>query len=424
MNNNTTNELYDDMLKLFQSYKSNENINASVKYKKILPYRKQFESIINSIASLSNTSNNSIRFFTVKVISETLVKLFVAYSIFYILAKNDSRKKIGFDFEFNQGVIALWQIAFYAKNEQIKTCFIFVVDPHIFEKECLKYKPLVIETVFTSSTKKIVHGADSLDLPYIFNELFSKNPTLIQKFIKNMSDTRFLCEYVKIINNDGNKKCSIYDALLYFNVISQSEYNDLNKIIISMGPVQDVNWNLYNMSSYHLKYTMYDVLFLEKFIKNIYLFKINKKELNLVSEINKFCCYEKYEISGILQESKQIVDTINNYFIITHGSQLKLIEIYDLIIKTLLNNQKLVHFLKTLEINNFKRFITTVLKRIVYVLTTELYQVYENKKTVYISKLSYINVFDKLLKFELVELAVKIIEFTNEAKKIIEEIIT
>lgn len=418
---NAINELYDDVLQIYKYYNDNLLIiKESVEYKRLLSYTKSFKQVIQNVANLysSDKEFKKFNFYTIKVISEPLVKLFASYSIFYLIARNNKHKKIGFDFEFNQGSIAVWQIAFFEKSYQDDNCncFIFVVDPYIFEKECIQYKSLIIDTTFSSPIKKIVHGADSLDLPYIFNELFEKNHTLIHKFIKYMIDTRFLCEYVKIVRNDGNKKCSIYDALLYFKVISESEYDDLNKLIVSMGPVQDVNWNLYNMSSYHLKYTMYDVLFLKKFVKNIYKSEINKSELNLVSEVNRFCCYEKYEISEILHESKQIVDVINNYFIITKSSsQLKLIDIYDLIIKSIQND----HFLKTIDINNFKKFITTILKRIVYVLVTELHTVYENKKTIYTVKLSYINIFDKLLKFNLVELAKKIIEFTNESKKII-----
>lgn len=449
MNNkvsNMINELYADAISIFEYYKqiqSKNEIKKSLEYKKMLSYTKKFDLTIQTVSDLSNIKNktksanliSTINFFTTKVTSENIVKLLVAYSIFYMIARNDGHKRIGFDFEFNEGKIALWQVAFYSKTPNFKDqgmCYIFVIDPYIFDNECSQYKHLIIETLFLSPIKKILHGADSLDLPYIFGELFNKNKSMIQNFISNMSDTRFLCEYVKIVNNEGNKKCSIYDALLYFDVISQLEYNDLNKLTISMGPVQDVNWNLYKMSSYHLKYTMYDVLFLEKFVKNIYAKYLEKypfnredakSELNLVSQINRLCFYEKYELTNILIESKAVVDIINNYFIVTNDSQLKLIDIYESTMQSLSVSNKLSHFLKTIEINNFKRFITTILKRIIYVLVLETHAVYENKKTIYEAKHSYINIFDKLLKFKLPNLAIKIIEFTDEAKEIIGKIV-
>jgi len=194
-----------------------------------------------------------------------------------------------------------------------------------------------------------------------------------------------------------------------------------------MGPVQDVNWNLYNMSSYHLKYTMYDVLFLESFIKNMYKRHNNSTELNIVTQINKFCFYEKYELSGILNESKQLVDVINNYFIINGDSQIRLIELYELVINKINTNndksiQPLQYFLKTLEINNFKKFMVTVLKRIVYTIALESHTVYENKKSIYKTQISYLNVFDKLLKFKLTDLAIMFIDFTDKAKEIINKL--
>lgn len=408
MDDTIINKLYDDIFEIYELYKTGNSF--------VLSHDESLKAIMQESSTLSNsnTPDQNLPFFTIKVTTAKMAKILTSYGMFYLMTKTKSHM-LGFDFEFNQGKIALWQVSFYADD----ICYIFVIDPYIFEKDCSQYKSLVIETIFTSPLKKIVHGADSLDMPYIFNELFEKNHVLIHKFIKRVFDTRFLCEYIKLINNDGNKKCSIYDALLYFKVISQTEYDDLNNLTISMGPVQDVNWNLYNMSSFHLKYTMYDVLFLKNFIKNIYKSGIDKNELDIVSQINRFTCYEKYEISGILQESKQIVDVINNYFVIISNSQLKLIDIYDIVIKSMSSNNNFSHFLKTMEINNFKKLITMIFKRIVYVLISESHKIYENKKTIYATKISYINIFDKLLKFKFVELSTKIMEFTNEAKKII-----
>jgi hypothetical protein len=172
---------------------------------------------------------------------------------------------------------------------------------------------------------------------------------------------------------------------------------------------------------------MYDVLFLESFIKNMYKRHNNSTELNIVTQINKFCFYEKYELSGILNESKQLVDVINNYFIINGDSQIRLIELYELVINKINTNndksiQPLQYFLKTLEINNFKKFMVTVLKRIVYTIALESHTVYENKKSIYKTQISYLNVFDKLLKFKLTDLAIMFIDFTDKAKEIINKL--
>lgn len=421
-NINNINNVYEDLIKTYNFIKTKKedfDLKLSIEYKKILSYTKTFDMLLRLCSNLTDDNSHNINYRTIKVINESTIKLLVSYGIFYLISRNDGNKKIGFDFEFNEGKIAIWQFSFYEKINDINIANIFIIDPYLFENEFFQYKNMIIELFFVSNTKKILHGGDSLDLPYIFNILFNNEKKLIKKFIKNVIDTRFLCEFIKIINNENNKKCSIYDALLYFKVITQTEYEKLNNLTISMGPVQDVNWNLYNMSSYHLKYTLYDVLFLNNFVKNIYKKYSNKFQLKLINEINRSCFYEKYGFISILSESKQIVDLINNYFIIIESSQIRLIEIYDLTMKELLMNENLNLFLKTLEINNFKKFITMILKRIIYVIVLENYTVYENKKTTYKFHHSYLNIFDKLLKYELNKLAIKLIEFTDISKRLI-----
>ena len=116
---------------------------------------------------------------------------------------------------------------------------------------------------------KILHGCDSLDLPYMYDILFKGDKDTIFDFTSRIIDTRFLCEYYRASIED-EKKCSIYDALLYFETINMQKFEYLNNTHDYMGPVQDISWNIHKMSSHHVKYALYDVLFLKHFLSNIY----------------------------------------------------------------------------------------------------------------------------------------------------------
>ena len=102
--------------------------------------------------------------------------------------------------------------------------------------------------------KKILHGSDSLDIPYMYNQLLDKDPEKIISFTKTMIDTRFLCEYYKLTKSDpSNNKCSIYDeesdrsAIYYFNVISEKQQEKLSDVLKSMPPPHDIVWNIHKM---------------------------------------------------------------------------------------------------------------------------------------------------------------------------------
>ena len=54
---------------------------------------------------------------------------------------------------------------------------------------------------------KILHGGESLDIPYLFDQVL-KDKKLIKSFCKNLFDTKYLCEYGHI-EKGFNGKCSI-----------------------------------------------------------------------------------------------------------------------------------------------------------------------------------------------------------------------
>jgi hypothetical protein len=388
----TITNISNKMKNIINDYTNNLNIDCDEYYNKnatdeIAKLKEEFIYILKKNADLKIRHKHQ-KFYAVKVDSDISLLLLLTYSIFYFIdniyllsKKPNSKLMIGLDFEFNANKIALCQISFFPLK---RMKYIFILDPKQLSDD---EKKLFIYMIFISPIYRIVHGADSLDLPYIYNELFNNDTKKILKFTESMIDTRFLCEYFKIFFDYTDKKCSIYDALLYFKVISNNTYTKLNKISDSMGHIQDVHWNVYKMSSFQLKYALYDVFYLKKFVLKIFktgLYRNNElyQQLKYISSINRFICYEKYGVSNILETTKLIIDPINNYIVESHTDDTKktMITIYDEIIKNIVISSTNMKISKLLGINNFKKSLTLLFKRIVYSVILNKYNVYENKK--------------------------------------------
>lgn len=387
----------------------------------MLIIREAIYSISQELSSLKINGDDEFKikknnkYFIIKVNSDLLIKLMILYTIFYMLDSIHSKKKllIGLDYEFNMRKVALCQAGFFPKR---KHKYIFIHDPNMLTSE---QQNILIKTIYVSPIYRIVHGSDALDIPYIFTEVFNQDKEKILNFSKTIIDTRFLCEYFKLYINHADTKCSIYDALLFFNVIEKSKYDDLLNVNLGMGPVQDVNWNVKAMSSFHLKYAMYDVLYLKQFVMNI------MKEADLINsdlryhiyfliELTRFIYFEKNGVSDLLQKTKTLIDPINNYYIITKsGGNLTLIELYNKEINDLITYPRDLAVIKLMGINYFKNTLTFLLKRLIYSHITYKYIVFVNKKTKFNQKIDssdIIKTFDDFKLNKLVRWSKHIIE--------------
>ena len=93
---------------------------------------------------------------------------------FSIFIKLKSRNKYaGLDFEFNSSPegkkIALFQINLESDESNAKIFLFYPLD--------LNYKDMdiLVELLTDVNIKKILHGAESLDIPYLFKNIFESN---------------------------------------------------------------------------------------------------------------------------------------------------------------------------------------------------------------------------------------------------------
>ena len=226
--------------------------------------------------------------------------------------RNKKNKYVSIDFEYHKNKIKLWQVCFYYKKENT----IFVIMEKYIDTNNMS---IIIDKLFTSRIIKIFHGGESLDFPYLFNVI--KNPVKIYKFLRYSFDTKFLCEYYKSFKNE-KQKCNIYDAMLYFNVMTKEKYDELEVINIKNGPIWKVNWDNINKNNNLLIYTVYDVIYLKDFLLKMY--EIYKSE-NLREEfysMQKINIYVLLKRNNINHNYKLKINDINKYQVIPYYKKL------------------------------------------------------------------------------------------------------
>jgi hypothetical protein len=217
--------------------------------------------------------------------------------------------------------------------------------------------------------------------------------------------------------NDTQKKCAIYDALLFFNTITQNKYDFLENSHDNMGPVQDIEWNINKMSSFHILYALYDVLFLKHYLFDIFRMSFEKLNNDNIYKyllfIVRFVLLEKKEVTLITKISKAEIDPINNYLIKFNNKNFTLIAIYNDIIKKFIIQETDIDVNLLLEINYIKTNLVILLKRIIYGIITENFKVKKNKNEIFTTKLLNTELYEQLNK----ENYTKIIKFLKMFEK-------
>jgi ribonuclease D len=203
---------------------------------------------------------------------------------------NKKNKYVSIDFEYTNNRIKLWQVCFYYK----KSNTIFVIMEKYIKTNDMN---IIINKLLTSKIIKIFHGGESLDFPYLINVI--NNPKKIAKFLKYSFDTKFLCEYYKSLKNE-KQVCNIYDAMLYFKVMTQNKYNELQEINKKNGPIWKVNWDNISKNNNLLIYTIYDVIYLKDLLLKMYeLYKNEnlKQDFYSIQKINTYVILKRNNVN-------------------------------------------------------------------------------------------------------------------------------
>lgn len=363
--------------------------------------------------------------------SDLMDKLFAIFLIIYFYDVKETKKKnnkikvhIGIDYEFVAGEISLMQINFDTYGDQ-RQGYIWIVSPPKLSKKIMS---VLIQTVMTNTrVYKILHGADSQDMPYIIDKMFEGDKNKAKLFVRKFIDTRFLCEYFKA-SVSSDKKCTIYDALLYFGTITKEKYDELDKLNKAMGPIQDVAWDISKMGSYDTRYAYFDVLYLKNYLYDIYK-KINEdtsdkiQSYKYILQLVRFVILDRRGVIETVAQAKTDINPINNYMIKTkEKGNMTLISIYNDVIQNLKvkDGDDIIDFNFLLSLNYLKNSFTFILKKIVYFVARVSHTVWKNKNERMIEKIHIGHIFDDLKKLKYF----RIIRLLNLFKSEVENLVS
>ena len=273
---------------------------------------------------------------------------------------------IGIDFEFNKvrkgdRDVALLQLNLENDND---IAYIFVLYPPELKEN---NKQVLIDLLTEPKLIKILHGAESLDIPYLFNQLLITKDN-INKFCNNFFDTKFLCDYKNIMTG-VQKKCSIYYLLRDNNVITNEKFEELEKIEDITGPIYLIHIDIHNLDHNVFRYSLYDVIYLPELIKKFINIPIYN---DVIPEVS--CLINKYKrnIEPEFNELESIINSMNMYFI---EDRIILKDIWEYIFYT--TNSEMINLF---EINYFKKFFEIITKFIVYFNISKHHVIYKNNK--------------------------------------------
>ena len=339
---------------------------------------------------------------------------FHAFILLYALESLFNRHfYVGIDFEYTNKKIQLAQLNFEHK-EDLRS-MIMIVSPN--ELEAVMMDNFINLIICNKYIKKILHGSDSLDIPYMYEHMLDNDPNKIIRFTRTLIDTRFLCEYYKL-NKEGvsEHKCSIYDedktnsAIYYFGVVNEEQQGRLTELMQSLPPVHDIVWNVHRLNESQKLYSIYDVIYLKYFYyRMIYVATLDestdlgKKNIielykHVLAEMTQLVYIERRNVTMLMQKCKTEVDPVNNYMIRKPGGIYKLIDIFNMVSTDLNTVTPKASIDKIIKVNYYKGLITTILKRMVYGIITRKCRVYKDKNTIWTDKLDNQFIFDFLNK--------------------------
>jgi len=289
--------------------------------------------------------------------------------------KNTNMKHfIGCDFEFNrvqktQKDIALFQINLEIENENFGTIFVFH-PPELNTQQ----NNILIKLLTNKHIIKILHGGESLDIPYLFDQVL-KTVDNINNFCSNLLDTKYLCEYFHIETNSNIIKCSIYYLLEEFKIITPQKFKDLESIEEKTGPIYLIHIDIHKMSKDVFRYSLYDVLFLPELIKKF--LKKSNIYTKTIPEISKLVFQYKRLENHEINKIKKFVYSNNNSFVKSNDNIYLLNDIYNYFIQTITDKD----IRNLIKITYFREFFEICFKYTAYKHIYDLQKIYESKNT-------------------------------------------
>lgn len=333
--------------------------------------------------------------------------------------KNKEKVYVSIDYEFNQRKIALMQINF----ERNGTSHMWALNPT--ELEGGDKKKMLAYLMTNQNIIKILHGADSLDMPYMFDHMFRGDKKTAVKFISRVIDTRFLCEFSMAVR-DKEIRCNIYNSLVQHGVITEEKRDALIKIHDDMGPVQYISWNIYTMSESNILYAMYDVLFLKRFVERVTAVMEDEapnhaNALKLINKIYSFVITERRGVRNVIEFIKEKTNHMHNYMVSIRGQKWKLIDLYNRFMIGMKIDRPNLEMDNLMLISYFRPQLSALIKAIVYSVVATKWQIYSKRDNKYTMELKSYDIRHQIGRYEYLDLESMIGQIIETVEKLCDE---
>jgi len=282
------------------------------------------------------------------------------------------------DYEFNTKKIALMQIMFQIDRVDDKLDkkvdnpikrFYILYPPELNEKTNYYLKKYGMSNL---NITKILHGSESLDMPYITDEFYQKELSnklhKVVNFFMSFVDTRYLCEYINLNDNRPNV-CRIYELLENCNIITNEDKKRLEQNEQLMGPIYELFIDINNLEKNKelIIYAIHDVVYLVDLYKilKLNIIQLRAKDYFILIDSLRYSFMEKRLVSNI-GDDIIISNEMNNYFFVKEKGleTIKLNQIFDLSIKQYTDSFESSKSI--FKINYIKQNIQNLLKLILY----------------------------------------------------------
>ena len=264
---------------------------------------------------------------------------------------NKERRLIGIDFEFNrvnnERKIALCQLNMETMSRGNLSNYIFIFYPPDIKNN------IFVKLLTDTTIIKILHGGESLDVPYLFSEVLV-NERDRYNFCINLFDTRYMCEYYNISNNLITNRCRIYDLLLQMNIITNKKYNELEMNDKLMGNIWEINLAVNKLSHRAIIYCLYDVLYLPSLFDS---FPKTDVYLKILPEISNYNSINRH--TGDFIKIHNMISKYNTHYYNN-------ISYTDIYISVYIWLECYDEFKFLFHINYFKKFYEIIIKNIIY----------------------------------------------------------
>jgi hypothetical protein len=280
---------------------------------------------------------------------------------------------IGIDYEFNKiskgdRTVALMQMNL---ENELNIGHVFLLNPETLEP---KYLEILKRVMSIRRVIKILHGSESLDIPYLYNQLLISKK-YVTNFSKNFFDTKLICDYIKL-ESGQNISCSIYDLLDSSNIISKATLKLLEENEENMPPLWTIVIDINKLSEELYFYSICDVLFLPELIKNLRN-RYNTRILYL-SEMFNLINIDKRNIDNVFKTLIEKLNKYNNSYIFINNKIYTFVKLWKVIFP-LISFNKFINIAK--QINFLKNLFVTLAKFILYKQLADKYKAFISKNT-------------------------------------------